>query len=87
MRVLMALITAMYLMCIGALFLGPNTAMINSQPFGYAVIGFIAAAVALHVALVFASPSLRTAVAALLSCAALAELLLMALMKVTGDSL
>ena len=67
--------------------MSPNTAFITSRPFGVAVLVFIAVAVALHMAVVFVTRSWAAFVASAASIVTLAALLLVALMKVTGDSL
>jgi hypothetical protein len=51
-RLLLSGIAIAYLICIGALFMNANTALISSRSFGPAVLLFIAMAFALHVALV-----------------------------------
>lgn len=86
-RLLLCGITVAYLICIGALFVNPNTALISSRPFGIAVLLFVGVAFALHVALVIAWRSWGGALTAVVSLVIFAGLLLMALMKVTGDSL
>jgi hypothetical protein len=86
-RLLLCGIAIAYLICIGAIFMNANPALISSRPFGFAVLIFIAVAFALHVALAIVWRSWGGAVAAVASLVILAGLLLTALMKLTGDSL
>jgi hypothetical protein len=86
-RLLFCGIAVAYLICIGALFLNSNTALISSRPFGFAVLLFVGVAFALHVGLVVTWRSWGGALAAVTSLLILAGLLLVALMRVTGDSL
>lgn len=86
-RLLLCGIVVAYLICIGALFMNPNTALISSRPFGFAVLLFVGVAFALHIALVVAWRSWGGILAAVVSLVILAGLLLVALTKVTGDSL
>ena len=86
-RLLLCGIAIAYLICIGALFMSTNTALISSRPFGFAVLLFIAVVFALHVALVVLWRSWGGAIAAVASLVVVAGLLLLGLMNVTGDSL
>ena len=86
-RFLISGIAVVYLICAGAQFMSPNTSLISSQPFGVAVLLFLVVVVALHVAVVIAVRSWEAVILSVLSLAALAVLILVGLMKVTGDSL
>lgn len=67
--------------------MNPNPDLVSSRSFGVAVTLFAGAAVALHVALAISLRSRGALIPSVASFVAFAALLLMALMKVTGDSL
>jgi len=80
-------ISATYLVCIAAQFLGPYPDLIYSNAFGVAVLLFLSVAVALHIAVALSVQTLRAAMYSVGSIAILAALVLIGLMKLTGDSL
>jgi hypothetical protein len=86
-RLLVGCVAVAYLICVGALFMNANSALTSSRPFGFAVLSFVAVAFALHIALAIVWRSWGGALVAVASLVILAGLLLLALMKVTGDSL
>jgi hypothetical protein len=86
-RLVVCGIGAMDLICIVALSASPNPALIGSPTFGMAVALFVGLAVALHVALIISLRTWGALIPSVASFVAFAALLLVALMKVTGDSL
>ena len=86
-RLILCGIGAMYLICIGTLFVSPNPGLVSSQTFGMAAAFFVGAAVALHVALIISLRSWGALIPSVAKFVAFAALLLVALMNVTGSTL
>jgi len=86
-RFLFVGVAAVYLVCIAAWFVGPYPALIHSNLWGVGVLVFLIVTVALHAAIIAFMRNRDAVIISVGSLALVAWLILVGLMKITGDSL